>query len=365
MIKYVNLAEDNKQYLNQFLIASQQVILSGNYILGPKVKKLEQNISRYIGTKYAVAVNSGTDALIFSLLALGIKKDDEIITVPNTFIATVAAIKNIGAKIVFADIDDDGLISIEDTVSKISERTKAIIVVHLGGRIVDVQKLKDKIPGKYHIPVVEDCAQSFGGKLYGKMAGNLGDIAALSFHPLKNLGALGDAGMVLTSDKHLYSKLTLLRNHGLKDRNHCSIFGYNSRIDELQATFLNIKLKNFESDMKKRKMIALTYEKELKGHPIVLPTSRKGEVQSYNYYIIQIDKRNELLSFLLDNGIEAKIHYPLLIYKQKAYDQEKIVLENAEKINKRILSLPIYPSLLLKDVTYITETIKKFLKENN
>jgi dTDP-4-amino-4,6-dideoxygalactose transaminase len=339
------------------------VIANGNYILGHEVRKFEKSISEKIGVKYVLGVNSGFSALYLSLLAMGIKSNDEVVTVGNSFVATVAAVQLLGAKVVYCEVGDDRNMCIESLKKAVTKKTKVIIPVHLAGIPASMLEIME-FAQKKGIYVVEDSSQAFGAKLNDKYVGTWGDIGCFSMHPTKNLGAFGDAGFLVTDNEELYKKVWLLRNHGLLDRDHCECFGFNSRLDEVQAAILNVKLKYVDQWNKRRNEIACIYRDNLTDLNLQLPLVRGNCYCVYFGYVIQTDQRDALKDYLEANNIECRIHYPIPIHKQKASIDAfgNWELPKTDMQNKRILSLPIYPSLTDSDIYKIIFHIKEFFK---
>ena len=362
IIKRVDLVKQWKKERSKLLPLVIKTFESGEYIGSKEILKLEKEIAKYCGTKYAVCTNSGTDSLTLALYLLGIRRGDEVITPPNSFIASAATIAHLGAKPVFADVKQDQLIDPIEIEKKITKKTKAIMVVHLCGRIADMKSIK-KISNKYNLPIIEDAAQAIGSKYDGKKSGSFGEFGCFSAHPLKNLNACGDSGFITTNNKNYYKKLKLLINHGLENRNMSSSFAYVSRMDTLQATILNYRLKNLDEKINKRRKIASIYFKKLKNLPILLPVEAKEEYNSYHLFVIQTNKRAELQKFLKKNKIETGIHYPIPIHLQKAakyLGYQKGTFKNTESQSKRILSLPINENLDKQDIDFICKKIINF-----
>ena len=368
IIPYVDLKKQFKLEKKNILKAINVCFKSGNFILGNHVEILEKKIANYCGSKFCVALNSGTDALTIALHLLGVKKGDEVITPPNSFIASTAAIVHLGAIPVFADVLNDQNINPLEIEKKISKKTSAIMPVHLTGKPC---KMKDiiKISKKYKIPVVEDAAQAIGTKLNGKMVGTFGEAGCFSAHPLKNLNAVGDAGYLITNKKNFYEKAKLLRNHGIKTRKNIKFFGYVSRMDSIQASILRYRLKNLNNIIKQRRKNAQLYKRFLKNiSQIQLPLEERGEFSTYHTYVIQAENRDKLQKYLKEKGINTTIHYPVLINKSEAYKKKfgnkRIFFPIAEKQCRKILTLPINQFLKISEIKRISESINLFYKKN-
>lgn len=364
-INFVELGKDNEDIKEELLKAIEGVLVSGKFILGEETKKFEENFAGITGTKYAIGVNSGTDALFLSMGALGIGKGDEVIVPANSFIASATSIALTGAIPVFIDIKENYLIDEEKIGELVTGKTKAVMPVHLTGRPCNMEKIAD-IAEKHNLHVIEDCAQAVVAKWGNKPVGSFG-IGCFSLHPLKNLSACGDGGVITTNDEKLYDKLIQLRNIGLKNRNEADILGYNSRLDSLQAAILNAKLRHLDDISKKRRKNSSLYcqilkEKKIRGVKYI-PTDMKKEFAVYHTFIIQAEKRDALMEYLKTSGIETAIHYPIPIHKQKCFGYLKAKrLPNVEMQAKMILSLPIHPHLSEENIRFICDKIEKFYK---
>lgn len=343
--------------------AISRVLSEGQYILGQEVKLFENEFVRYIGGRFAIGVGSGTEALHIALKACGIGKGDEVITVSHTAVATVVAIELCGASPVLVDIEPDFFTLNPAKLKKaISKKTKAIIPVHLYGQPADMNPIL-KIAQRYGIKVIEDCAQAHGAIYKGKRVGSWGDIACFSFYPTKNLGAIGDGGMIVTNNHKLANQSRLLREYGWQERCVSLIPGLNSRLDELQAAILRVKLKHLDRDNKARIKLASSYDKDLAETDLVLPAKRKNTTNVYHLYVVRAKERNKLKTFLYKKRIQTLVHYPIPIHLQPAYKGRlKIVgkLRETERVAKEILSLPIYPELKKSEWQFIVRAIQSF-----
>lgn len=333
----------------------------GFHILGPSVNKFENEFARYIGATYCVSVANGLEALQIALMAVGIKPGDEVLTVSNSAVATSLAIGNLGAVPVFVDIDEYYHMDISKIEEKITKITKAILPVHLYGQTADMKGIL-KIAKKYKLKVIEDACQAHGAEIEGRKAGTFGIVGAFSFYPTKNLGGYGDGGAIVTSNKEIYTAARKLRNYGSEKRYYHSIKGLNSRLDELQAAILSVKLAHLPRYIKKRNEIALIYLENLKDvKQISLPKIRVGALHSFHLFAIEAQNRTELMDFLVKNGVQTLIHYPLPIHKQICYTEyNNLVLKETEKVSKRVLSLPIHPYLSNKEAYRVCKLIKNF-----
>ena len=360
-VKYVNLPLQYEPLKLEILKRIERVFESGQFILGPEVQDLEKHFAKYCDCKYTVGVGNGTDALTLSMKALNIGRGDEVITVPNSFVATAGAIANVGAKPVFVDVRDNYNIDPDLIEDAVSNRTKAIIPVHLTGRPANMNPIIE-ISEKNNLFIIEDAAQAIGAEYHGKKVGSFGIAGCFSLHPLKNLNAGGDAGLITTNDKKLYEKLVKLRNHGLRNRDECDFWGFNSRLDSIQAAIVNVKLNHFEEWNKKIRKIVDLYQKKLVGI-VDFPLDKEHEKSVYHLFMIQCDKRDDLQKYLLSKGIETKVHYPIPIHLQepaKKLGYEKGDCPVAELQAERILSLPVYPELNLSQVEKVIKNIKEF-----
>lgn len=355
-----------KKEINQ---AIQRVLNSGSFILGKEVEDFERELANYCGVKYAIGVNSGTDALLLSLMALEIGPGDEVITTPFTFIATAEVIALRGAKPIFVDINPKTFNIDENKIeSVITSRTKAIIPVHLFGQPLEMDKIM-KIAKKYNLYVIEDCAQAIGAQYQGKMVGNFGDFGCLSFFPSKNLGAYGDGGAVLTNNKRLAEKIKMLRVHGSKKKYYHDLIGINSRLDALQAAILKVKLKYLNFWIKSRQKKAKIYNQGF-AHikEIVIPSVAKNCQHVYHQYTLRVKNRNKLIKYLKQNSVPSIVYYPVPLHLQPVFKYlgyKKGDLPEAEKASKEVLSLPIYPELSRKEQNFIIRKIREFYEKES
>jgi dTDP-4-amino-4,6-dideoxygalactose transaminase len=341
------------------------VMKSSHFILGPQGKALEEEIAHYLGVKHAVAVASGTDALHLALLAAGIKRGDEVITTPFTFIATAEAISYVGAVPVFVDIHPDSLnIDIEKIAPAITGKTKAIIPVHLYGQPADMDALME-LAKKHDLRVIEDCAQSFGAEYQGKKTGAIGDLGCFSFFPSKNLGGYGDGGMVTTDDNDLAKHLLSLRNHGSTVRYHHEEIGFNSRLDEIQASIIRIKFKHINTYTTMRRNNAALYSRYLAHPGIRTPSEQNGTKHVFHQYTIRV-KNRDAVKQKLDAGriTSCMIYYPVPLHLQTAYKDLGMKpgsLSVAEQVSQEVLSLPMYPELTEAQIKQVADAVTKAL----
>ena len=333
-----------------------------NFILGKELELFENNFAQYIDVKYCVGVANGTDAIEIAVNALNLNNDDEIITQANTYVATCFGVTNNNIKLKLVDIDEDTYqMNLDELEKKITNKTKVIIVVHLTGSCCNMDKLI-KIVDKYNLILIEDCAQSHGALFNNKKLGSYGILSTHSFYPGKNLGALGDGGAICTNNKDLYDKIQKIRNNGSIEKYKHEIFGRNSRLDTIQASILDIKLRNLDNNNSKRRKNAELYCELLKSvSEIHLPKIENGCLPVYHLFIIRSVKRDKLKEYLEDNNVGVGVHYPISISNLKCYEnyfEEKY--ENAEKNSKNILSLPMYPDLTEEEIKTVCDLIKHF-----
>jgi dTDP-4-amino-4,6-dideoxygalactose transaminase len=347
--------------------AIMRVLNGGRYVLGSEVESFEKEFAQYSSTSFGIGVGSGTEAIHLALSACGIKPGNEVITVSHTAVATAAAIQLAGGVPVFVDIEPD-YYTLDSTKLKkaLTKKTKAIIPVHLYGQPVDLEPVLE-FAKKYGLSVIEDCAQAHGAKYKVKPVGSFGDMACFSFYPTKNLGAAGDGGMVVTKNSELAGKIKLLREYGWAQRYISHINGWNSRLDELQASILRVKLRYLDTDNARRVKLAQMYNKGLSAvKNITLPKKRSGSDHVYHLYVIRLKKRDELQAYLKDCQIGALIHYPVPVHLQPAYKHfmsNNNDLTNTEKAAKEILSLPMYPELQESELQKVVDAIRVFMEK--
>ena len=334
-----------------------EVFSKGNFVGGRELDKFESKFSNYIGSSHGLGVNSGSDALFLAIKSLKIGQNHEVITVSHTFISSVDAISRNNAIPVFVDIDPETFcIDVSQIESKISENTRAILVVHLYGCPVDMDSVM-VIAKKYGLYVIEDCCQAHGAQYNDQSVGNIGDIGCFSFYPVKNLGAYGDGGFITTNDDKLFEDLSKMHNYGQSKKNFHDFVGLNSRLDEIQAAILNIKLKYLDKWNDERIRLAGIYNKKLDSSLYQLPKEASKSKHVYHLYVIRSQKRDEIKEFLLKNHIETMIHYPLPAHKQKAYLNLNYNLPLTEQVCNEILSLPLNPWLKEQEIEKICEIL--------
>jgi dTDP-4-amino-4,6-dideoxygalactose transaminase len=356
----------NASYLalkNRIDKATSDTLASGWYILGEQASLFEKSFAEFCDTSFCVGCANGTDAIELSLMAAGIGKGDLVATVANTAVATISAIERAGAIPVFVDIDSETLTMSSTSLQQVLKKfqIKAVVVVHLFGHPADIETIVALTKGN-GIPVIEDCAQAHGASINGKRVGTFGITGTFSFYPTKNLGAFGDGGAVVTNEPILKDALISLRQYGWKERYISSVKGINSRLDELQAAILNVKLEYLNETNGKRRSIAELYNDALSGiGDIFLPKEISGCHHVYHQYVIKTDQREELCKFLRNSQIGSAIHYPVPVHKQPAYSECKYIdLSVTESVNGKILSLPMFPELSVDSVEYIIEKINQF-----
>ncbi len=360
-MKTFDLTKQYKMFEKDIIRSVSKVLSSGSYILGENVKIFEESVGKYLGTRYTVSCNSGTDALVMSLRALNIGNNDQVITTPFTYFATSEAISLVGAKPIFADINPHTFnINPKKLEKLISKKTRAILSVNLFGQACELDNIS-RIAKKYNLSHIEDCAQSFGSTYKTKQTGSYGDIGCFSFFPTKNLGCFGDGGLITVKNKKIYESLLKLRTHGGIKRNQHDMIGYNSRLDEIQAAILNIKLKHINKFIDKRIDVAESYYRLIKNDKIRLPFRDINGKHTFNQFTIRVENRKKLGKHLKKHMIPYGIYYPKPIYKYKAYANFKCDdLPMVEKVSNQCLSLPIYPELELKDIETISSVLNNY-----
>jgi dTDP-4-amino-4,6-dideoxygalactose transaminase len=330
-------------------------------ILGENVCAFEKEFSEYIGSKYCVGVGNGTDALFLAMHAMGLGPGDEVIAPSHTATATIAAISMTGATPILVDVDPIYHTIAPFSISKsITPKTKAVIVVHMYGQVADMDEIVS-IVYQNNLRLIEDCAQAPGATHKNRQVGSIGDVGCFSFYPTKNLGALGDGGAITTSNPEVAGKLIKLRQYGWDENRISQFSGYNSRLDEIQAAVLRVKLKYLDADNAKRITIANQYEKQLSSLPVKLPGKRPGCSHIYHLYVLELDRRDDLVNYLKANGVLAGIHYPVPTHLMPAFiEYTRSPLPQTERIVNRILSLPIYPELDPADQSQVVNNLKEF-----
>lgn len=360
-ISFLDLAEINKQYQIEIQKTINTVLENGWYILGQELQSFEKEFAAYCETKYCIGVANGLDALILILRAYEYGINDEIIVPSNTYIASILAISAVGAIPVLVEPDLNTYnIDLTKIEEKITKNTKAIMVVHLYGQAAEMKSINE-LAQKYNLKVIEDSAQAHGAIYDNKRTGNLGNASGFSFYPGKNLGALGDGGAITTNDDELAEKLMALRNYGSKKKYENIYKGMNSRLDEIQAAILRVKLKYLDKDNNRRKEIAKFYLGNIKNENIILPTRPQESSHVWHLFVIRTKQRDQLQKYLADNGIQTVIHYPIPPHKQQAYKEwNHLSFPISEQIHEQALSLPISPIMSQEQVNYIVDNINNF-----
>jgi len=343
--------------------AISDVCESQAFALGPAVAEFEKSVAAYCGATHAIGVSSGTDALLASLMALGVKAGDEVITTPFTFFATAGSIVRVGAKPVFVDVDPDSYnIDPAGIEQRITERTRAIIPVHLFGQLAQMRPIME-IARRHNLAIIEDAAQAIGASQDGVKAGNFGDCGCFSFYPTKNLGAFGDGGLVTTKADELAERIRALRDHGQKPRYFYRVIGGNFRLDGIQGAVLNVKLKSLDRWNEKRRQHAALYDRLFAGSPVKAPKIETNNVCIYHQYTVTVPERDRLQEFLAENGIGSAVFYPKPLHLQDCFSElgyRRGDMPVAERLCDEVLSLPVYPELSPEQVERSAETVLKF-----
>ena len=363
LVPYVDLCLQNLSLRSALHKDLDDLLDSGQFILGGKVLEFESDLINYTGSQFCTSVSNGTSALFLALKGLGIGAGDEVITPPNSYLASTSSIVLSGAKPKFCDINTDLNISLKSIEKNIGPNTKAVLAVHLTGKPCEIDKLV-KLCERYNLKLIEDCAQAIGATYFGKHVGTFGDAGCFSTHPLKNLSALGDGGFVLTNNERLDKWLKLARNHGHSSRDECEFWSHNMRLDALQASFLSTKLRTIENVVDIRRSHAEIYFENI-SDVVNVPTEGPNMRSVYHTFVIQTPNRDALGKFLLKNGIETKIHYPKQIVELAAAtdlapDPEDI--PNSMRLNRTVLSLPIAEYLSTEQILYVAQKIREFFK---
>jgi len=361
-IKFVDLGCQYVGIKDQVLSKIDEILCSGSYILGEELNQFEKRFANYCQSKYAIGVANGSDALYISLLGLGVGPGDEVITVPNSFIATAWVIEKTGAKIVYCDVDHNMNLDPSLLEACITKKTKAIMPVHLTGRVANLDEISE-IANRYNIPIIEDAAQAVGAVYKKRKAGSFGKVAGFSLHPLKNLGVFGDGGIITTNDDKVDNFVRTYRNHGLINRDYCESWGVNSRLDEIHAGVANIKLDYIDEWNETRRKYAAIYRDNLKDY-VGVPDQLWFEQPVYHRFIITYDERDKLKDFLLINDIETKVNYPVPLHLLSAAKSQGYIkgdFPRAEKFANTILSLPLHEEMTPDDIFVVTEKIIEYI----
>ena len=365
-VPFVNYPEHYRRMWNEVTGAISEALSKGDLLLRGQLKQFENDIASFIGVKYAVGLNSGTDAMFLSLKAAGIGLGDEVITVAHTFVATISAIVYCGAKPILVDVGEDMNMDLEQVEQKICPKTKAILPVDLNGRLCNMGKLM-KMADEHNLRIIEDAAQALGASFNGKKAGSFGLAGCFSLYPAKILGAAGDGGFATTNDEEMNEKIRLLRDHG-QDRKTGKIlfYGFNSRLDNIQAAILNVKLKYLPRWIERRREIAKSYHEGLSDLDEVKlpppPTTTGPYYDVYQNYVIRVKDRDELVKFLEKNGVETMVSWRIPNHLQPSLNLKHFSLPNTEKLSCEVLSLPTYPELTDEQVHYVIDVIHDFYR---
>ncbi|HON81998.1 MAG TPA: DegT/DnrJ/EryC1/StrS family aminotransferase [Methanoregulaceae archaeon] len=362
-VPFIDLNKEYQAIKTEIGVSIQRVLNRGWFILGEELISFEKEFSAYIGTRHGIGVNSGSDALFLALKALGLGRGDEVITVGNSFVSNIDAILRNGAQPIFVDIEPDTLcIDPRQIKKQINKRTRAILPVHLYGHPADMNPIRE-CADDHALFVVEDACQAHGSTYNGEKVGSIGDVSCFSFYPTKNLGAYGDAGIILTNDEDLASRVSMLRNYGQSEKYHHDISGFNSRMDEIQAAILRTKLRYLDSWNEKRRKCAYRYNEYLSQTSLVTPFEREDSRHVYHLYVVRAPERTVLMKKLLKKGIQTQIHYPVPVHRQPAYFRYGLDrrLPITEVSCSEVLSLPMHPWLDDDQVRYITREVKDAL----
>jgi len=361
-VPFIDLPARYQEEREEILACVDRVLSKGHLVLTQEVGEFEAEVARYTGAKHCVSLNSGTDALMLGMWAMGIGKGDEVITPPVSFVASTGSIAHIGATPVYADVKDDQTIDPAEIEKRITPRTKAIMPVHWVGRVADMDAIR-QIAQRHKLKVIEDAAQTMGAYYKGRHGGTFGDVGAVSLHPLKNLNALGDGGLLLTDDDEIAHKVRLYRNHGLESRDNCVMFGVNSRLDVLNAEVLKFRLTRLKSVIDRRRRNADIYRRIIKPGHVQIPEEKPHEVVSYVMFIVQADERDRLQKFLAEHGVETLVYYGTALHLHKAaasLGYKRGDFPVAERQCSRVLALPHMQYLAEDQVAYAAELVNKF-----
>lgn len=357
----MDLHKINQRFKSEIDLAIREVLESGWYLLGEKNKAFEENFAKYCETKFSIGCANGLDALHLAIRAYDFPKDSEIIVPANTYIASILAISNCGLKPILVEPNLETYNIDADLIeAKITEKTKAIVVVHLYGQAVEMEKIWE-LAKKYNLKIIEDSAQAHGAIYQGKKVGNLGDIGCFSFYPGKNLGALGDGGCITTNDEEVAIKIRAIANYGSLIKYENIYKGLNSRLDEIQAAILDLKLQFLDADNQQRREIAKIYRENIKNEKIVLPKPYKEESHVWHLFVIRTKDRDKLQEYLKIKGIQTLIHYPIPPHKQKAYAEwNHLSFPITEQIHREVLSLPISPVMSKEEAFCVVQALNEF-----
>lgn len=361
-VPFCDLGRQYKAIRKEVDSAINRTMSSGRYILGREVEGFEREFANYCGVSFGIGVSSGTEALHIALLACGVGPGDEVITVANAGVPMVVAITSAGATPVFADIDPVSYnIDASKIIKRITRKTKAILPVHLYGQCADMAPIL-KIARQYSLKVIEDACQAHGAVYGGKKAGSIGDVGCYSFYPTKNLGCYGDGGMIVVKDKALNDRVRMLRDYGQKERYRHELKGFNSRLDEIQASILRAKLKFLDGWNERRSEIARIYNDRIENESVIKPYEAGRGSHVYHLHVVSCAKREGLRKYLTASGIQTIVHYPVPVYRQKAYVEFKAgnICRYADACSGRVLSLPLYPEMRYDEIEYVCKKVNDF-----
>ena len=365
LVPYTDFQMQNAAVRDELRGAFDEVLDSGHYIQGPNVTNFEREFAEYCESPHATGLANGTCSLHLVLRAMGVGPGDEVITAPNSFFASAAAIALVGAKVVFADVNADANIDPDAIEAAVTDRTKVIMPVHLTGRPVDMVRIQ-KISDRHGIQILEDAAQAVGSEFQGQKVGSWGTAASFSLHPLKSLHAFGDSGILTSQNADLIESVAMRKNHGLIDRGTCAVWSFNCRLDEVQAALLRVQLRNLDEKIVERRNLAQRYN-EMLSDWVVVPEERDGEFHTYQTYMIQADARDALQAHLRKNGVEATIHYPTPLHLQPAavdLGHKVGSFPITEQLSHRVLSLPLFPGMTASQQDITVDAITSFYKSS-
>ena len=361
-VPFIDLQQRFEEEREELLACVERVLAKGHFVLTPEVAEFEADVVRYTGAKHCIGLNSGTDALMMALWALGVGKGDEVITTPISFVATTGSIVHVGATPVYADVRDDQNIDPAEIEKKITPRTKAIMPVHWGGRIAEMDAILD-IAKRHKLLVIEDSAQTMEAYYKGRHGGTIGNAGAISAHPLKNLNALGDGGFLLTSDDEVAKKVRLYRNHGLQDRDTCVMYGVNSRLDTLNAEVLKFRLGRLKDVVARRRRNVALYCQHIRAKQVFIPPCLPHEEHAYVMFIVQAENRDGLQKYLMENGIQTLVYYGTALHLHPAAAKlgyKRGDFPVAERMADRVLALPHHQNLAAEDIRYVADAVNAF-----
>ncbi len=364
MIPFVDLQGQFQTIRDEVRAAVDHVLQSGQFVLGPEVAAFEREFSAYAGVAFGIGVNSGTSALHLALLAAGVRPGDDVVTVPFTFVATVAAVRYVGANPVFVDIEPGSFtMDVNRLEAALTPRTKAILPVHLYGQAVDMDPLL-AIAKHHGIPVIEDAAQAHGARYKGRPVGGLGDFGCFSFYPGKNLGAYGEGGMIVTNDDQAAERLRMLRDWGAKEKYHHECLGFNYRMEGIQGAILRVKLRRLDAWNKARRAAAARYQDLLKSGRVTVPRTLPYNEHVFHIYAIRVREREALRAFLQQRDIQTGVHYPIPVHLQKGYADARYPsgsLPSAEAASREVISLPLFPEITRSQVETVAQAVTEFV----